>query len=102
MHRHHKAAIITIVATLGLDAVLGLAFAAAEHISAWHGLYCALGNGVTVGCDISPTRMGGYIVNFAEFITVVPLFAATFSLFTSGLTSTDVRRHIGRNKNGPE
>jgi NhaP-type Na+/H+ or K+/H+ antiporter len=87
----HRTALIVITAALALDALLGLAYSAAQHIPVWHGLYCALANAVTLGGDVSPTTPAGYWVNAAECVLVVPLFAATFSLFTSGLTAT----HIG-------
>lgn len=89
---HHRIALAVIAAALGLDALFGLLFAAAEHIAVWHGLYCALANAVTVGGDVAPTTPGGYVVNAGECLLVVPLFAATFSLFTSGLTAGHVRR----------
>ena len=87
---HHRAAMLTIAAAAVLDAACGLAFAAAEHIPAWHGLYCALANGVTVGGDIAPSTPAGYAVTAVECLLVVPLFGATFSLFTSGLTGSRI------------
>lgn len=88
---HHRAALVVIAAALGLDALFGWAFATVEHLTVWRGLFCALANAVTVGGDHSPTTVGGYLVTAAECLTVVPLFAATFSLFTSGLTAVHVR-----------
>jgi hypothetical protein len=87
---HHRRALVVIAAAVVLDAVLGLLFAAAEHVPPAHGLYCGLANAVTVGCDIAPRSVAGYVVSALECALVVPLFAATFSLFTSGLTSTHV------------
>jgi hypothetical protein len=47
---------------------------------------------VTVGGDVAPTTPGGWIVNATECLTVVPLVAASLSLFTSGLTAVHVQR----------
>lgn len=91
---HHRIALAVIAAAAVLDTVLGLAFAWAERIPAAHGLFCGLANAVTDGCDIAPRTAAGYVITAAEYLLVVPLFAATFSLFTSGLTSM----HIGRSE----
>jgi hypothetical protein len=88
---HHRIALIVIAAALVLDAGLGLGFAAAEHLPAWHGLFCGLANAVTDGGDVAPTNTAGYAVTAAEYVLVVPLFAATFSLFTSGLSAIHIR-----------
>ena len=88
---HHRIALIVILAAIVLDAGLGLAFAAAEHLPAWHGLFCGLANAVTDGGDVSPTNPAGYMITAAEYVLVVPLFAATFSLFTSGLSAIHIR-----------
>jgi hypothetical protein len=95
---HHRLALIVIGSALVLDAGLGVAYAAAMHIAVWHGLYCALANAVTLGGDVSPSNGWAYAVNAAECLTVVPLFGATFSLFTSGLTAGHVARAEGRIK----
>jgi hypothetical protein len=88
---HPRIALITIISALVLDAALGLAFAAAQHIAWWLGLYCALANAVTVGGTVVPSTPAGYAVTAAECALVVPLFAATFSLFTSSLSAVHVR-----------
>jgi hypothetical protein len=96
---HHRIALVVIGAAVVLDVALGLAFAGAEHIPVAHGLFCGLANAVTDGCDIPPRTPGGYLITAAEYLLVVPLFAATFSLFTSGLTSMHIRRSERRIKN---
>lgn len=88
---HHRIAAVTVTAAVTLDALLGYLFSVAQHIPVWHGLYCALANAVTVGGDVAPTTPAGYAVTAAECALVVPLFAATFSLFTSGLSAVQVR-----------
>lgn len=93
---HHRIALIVIAAALILDAACGLAFAGFQHIPAWHGLYDALANAVTLGGDVSPATPGAYAVNAVECLLIVPLFAAVFSLFTSGLTAQHVRKSESR------
>jgi hypothetical protein len=89
---HHRLAWLTIGAALVLDTLCGIAYGIAEHIGIWHGLYCALANAVTLGGDVSPVNTAGYVINTIECLTVVPLFAATFSLFTSALAAVHVRK----------
>jgi hypothetical protein len=92
----HRTALAVIGCAVTLDAGLGLAFAAAQHIALWLGLYCALANAVTVGGTVPPSAPWGYAVTALECALVVPLFAATFSLFTSGLTAVHVEAAEGR------
>ena len=88
---HHRIAVLTVTAALALDVVLGALYSlVTPRLPLWHGLYCALANAVTVGGDVTPVNGAGYAVQAAECALVVPLFAATFSLFTSGLTGTRV------------
>lgn len=86
-----------------MDFFLGLGFAYVTGIPLWHGLYCALANAVTLGGDVSPVNSAGYVVNALECMTVVPLFAATLALFTSGLTGNSldsaeerIKKHVER------
>lgn len=89
---HHKRAVQILCVTIALDAAFGLLYSSAERIPVLHGLYCALGTATTVGCDISPDNAFGYALMVAMMLTVVPLFAAVFSFFTSGLTSDHVEK----------
>jgi hypothetical protein len=100
---HHKIALLVVAAALALDGACGIAYAAAEHIAVWLGLYNALANAVTLGGDVPPANGWGHLVDACECFTVIPLFAATLSLFTSGLTEMHVvraehriRQHIDR------
>lgn len=94
----HQRALVVISVALVLDVVFGWCFAAAQHISVLIGLYCALANAVTVGGIITPSTTWGFVWTALECIMVVPLFAATFSLFTTGLTATHVRKSEKRIK----
>lgn len=87
---HHKRAIQVGAATIVLDAVLGVLVAVADHIPVWHGVYCALGTATTVGCDIAPRTGYTYAIFAVMMLTIVPLFTAIFSFFTSGLTADHV------------
>jgi voltage-gated potassium channel Kch len=95
----HRAALATIAAAAALDTAGGLAFAAAEHIPAADGLYWAVITATTIGYgDITPRTPAGHVLAVLVALTVVPLFAAAFSLFTSGLTSSHVKRSEERVK----
>jgi hypothetical protein len=104
---HHRLAALVVLAALILDTACGWLFAVAQQIPLWHGLFCALANAVTVGGDVPPSTPLGYAVTAVECALVVPLFAATFSLFTSGLTAThvhqataDIKRHVTQHLTG--
>jgi voltage-gated potassium channel len=89
--RHHRRALAVLSVAALLDAVLGLAFAAADHISVPDGLFFALTTATTVGYgDITAHGWLPHLLTVAMMLTVIPLFAAAFSLLTSGLTSTSV------------
>jgi hypothetical protein len=89
---HHRLAALVVLAALILDTVCGAVFSVAQQIPLWHGLFCALANAVTVGGNVPPSTPLGYAVTAVECALVVPLFAATFSLFTSGLTAVHVHQ----------
>jgi hypothetical protein len=112
MASHHRVAAQVIAAALGLDILLGALYSlVTPGLPLWHGWYCALANAVTVGGDVAPVNTAGYLLQAVECILVVPLFGASFSFFTSGLTAGSVadaeerikdhvngafRRHLGR------
>lgn len=87
---HPRIAVLTIIAAVVLDQLLGFGFALAQPLPLWHAEFCALANAVTDGGDVPPANGLAYAVTAAEYVLVVPLFAATFSLFTSGLSSIHV------------
>jgi voltage-gated potassium channel len=84
----HKRAIITIEVATVLDAFAGAAYAHVEHLHLGYGLYWAVATATTVGYgDVTPHTTAGHIIAVLVMITVIPLFAATFSLLTSALTA---------------
>ncbi len=106
---HRRLMVLILALALVLDAICGILYSYAEHIPKWHGLYCALANGVTVGCDVPPTTHYGFVINTAEFLLVIPLFGATFGLFTGLLADVHVRRaeerikqHVTDTVRGPD
>jgi hypothetical protein len=81
---------------LTLDLILGSLYSVAEHIPLWHGIFCGLANAVTDGGDVSPTNGFGYAITALEYVLVVPLFAAALSLFSSIVTTKDVKAHVDK------
>lgn len=90
----HRAAVRVILVALAADAVCGVLFSFAQRLPLWHGMYVALANAVTFGGDVPPSTPLGYAVNTIECLFVIPLFAATLSLFTSRLTGEHVKQHV--------
>lgn len=90
--RQHRRALVTLGVAACLDIAAGLLFAAVQHTTPGIGLYWALSTATTVGYgDITPHGTLAHLIASAAMLTVVPLFAATFSLLTSGLTAEHVR-----------
>lgn len=88
----HRRALVTIAIAATLDIAGGVAFATVEHRSIAVGLYWAVTTATTTGYgDVTPRTPVGHVIAVLVMLTVVPLFAATFSLLTSGLTAAHVR-----------
>jgi hypothetical protein len=95
MHRHHSAALGTVTAAVVLDAALGVWFGAADHIGIPDGLFFATTTATTVGYgDLTAHGWLPHLLAVTMMLTVIPLFAATFSLFTSGLASESVHARL--------
>lgn len=90
-----RGAIATVIGAAVLDVAGGLLFAWAEHIPVTSGLYWSVTTATTVGYgDINPSNPAGRVIAVMVMLTVIPLFGATFSLFTAGITTTRVREHV--------
>ncbi len=89
-----KAAFITIAVAVVVALLLGVVYAGVEHVPVWQGIYCTWMTALTVGGDVSPTGGAGHLVLAFAATLVIPLLAATFSLFTSLTTNALTRLHI--------
>ena len=88
-----RAAVYTIVSAVAFDLVGAVWFAATEHISVPTGIYWSVTTATTVGYgDITPHTHLGRVIAVLVMLTVIPLFAATFSLLTTSLTTMHVSR----------
>jgi hypothetical protein len=91
----HRTALATIGVAVVLDVVLGLLFSVSDHVPAWDGLYFSTVTATTVGYgDIIPHGWGPHVLAVLIMVTVIPLFGASFSLFTSGLSALRVHRAV--------
>lgn len=98
---HAKRALFVITTAFSLDAALGWLFAVMQHIPVIDGIYYAMTTASTVGYgDIVPTTPASKLITVVMEFTVIPLFAAAYSLMTAGLTTThittQVKRHIDK------
>jgi voltage-gated potassium channel len=85
---NRRAALVTIAGAVGFDLIGAVWFAAVEHLSVATGLYWSVTTATTVGYgDITPHTHIGRVIAVLVMLTVIPLFAATFSLLTTSLTA---------------
>ncbi|HET6909203.1 MAG TPA: potassium channel family protein [Mycobacteriales bacterium] len=88
-----RAAVYTIVAAAGFDLIGAVWFAAVEHLPVTTGIYWSVTTATTVGYgDITPHTHIGRFIAVLVMLTVIPLFAATFSLLTTSLTTMHVSK----------
>lgn len=93
----HRKAITTILLAAALDIVAAVGFSLVEHIGVWSAFYWSVTTATTVGYgDITPQTITGHVLAVGVMLTVIPLFAATFSLLTSTLTANHVSVHAHR------
>src|SRR5580698_9725797 len=85
---NRRAALYTIASAVAFDVVGAIWFAAVENISVASGFYWSVTTATTVGYgDITPHTSTGRVIAVLVMLTVIPLFAATFSLLTTSLTA---------------
>lgn len=93
----------TVLITAGsLDVLFGAWFAGAEHLAVVTGWYWAITTAVTVGSDVQPHNSLGRLITVLVALTVIPLFAATWSLITAKLASSRLDEVEGRLKRHAE
>lgn len=110
MNAHHRRAVLVIAVAACLDAAAGIAFGYAQHIGPWNGLYFATTTATTVGYgDITPHGWLAHLIALGIQLTVIPLFASSFSLMTSGFTSdqvhaakTEIKDHVTKQIRGTD
>ena len=90
---NRRAAIYTIIAAVAFDLIGAVVFAAVEHLSLPTGIYWSVTTATTVGYgDVTPHTHVGRFIAVLVMLTVIPLFAATFSLLTTTLTTGHVSK----------
>jgi voltage-gated potassium channel Kch len=90
---NRRSAVYTIVAAIAFDLLGAVWFASAEHQSVPTAIYWSVTTATTVGYgDITPHTHLGRVIAVLVMLTVIPLFAATFSLMTTSLTT----RHVSK------
>lgn len=83
-----RVAIYTILAAVGFDLIGAVWFAAVENIAVPTAIYWSVTTATTVGYgDVTPHTHVGRVIAVLVMLTVIPLFAATFSLLTTTLTT---------------
>ena len=93
MNGHHKAAAVTIAGAGVMACGLGAAFGAADQVGIWQGLYFGVTTATTTGYgDVTPRGWLPHVLAVALMITAIPLWSASFALFTSGLAGLHMDR----------
>ena len=90
-NRHHRRAIIVLAAAVILDVIFGIAYGIANHTGIGDGLYYATGVATTSGNSPAlPVGWLPHVLTVLMMATIIPLFAAAFSLVTTGLTANHI------------
>lgn len=84
-------ALLVIAAAAVLDAAAGCWFAAVEGLPVTSGLCYSLGIATTSGSSVPASGGMARLITALMQVTIIPLFGATFSLFTSGLSALHIR-----------
>lgn len=90
--KRQRGALYVVIAAILLDILCGIGFSFFQHVPLWSGLYWAEGEATTVGSRFVATTPWAEFDKAIVGLTVVPLFAATFSIFTTALTATHVHK----------
>jgi voltage-gated potassium channel len=88
-----RLALYTIVGAVAFDLLGAICFAAVENLSVPTAIYWSVTTATTVGYgDVTPHTHVGRVIAVLVMLTVIPLFAATFSLLTTSWTTKNVSR----------
>lgn len=91
--KHHQIAWLTISLAAVLDCLAGIWYAAVMGYPQTSGLCYALGVATTSGSSVpAGTSPQARLVTAVIQVTIIPLFGATFSLFTSALANIHIKR----------
>lgn len=94
LNRHHRSALRIVAVTAVMVVALGTLMGTAEHCGPLHGIYCTTGFATTAGCDLQLHGWQAYTLGELSMLLMIPLFAAVFSFFTSGITADHIdQRH---------
>jgi hypothetical protein len=95
MSPRHQMAWTILWLAAAMDSLGGIMFSAVEHVSFGLGQYWALTTATTVGYgDVTAHTVAGRLVSAVVMLTVIPLFAATFSLLTAGISAGKTKEHL--------
>lgn len=96
--KRQRGALYVVIIAVVLDVLCGFGFSYWQHVPVWAGLYWAEGEATTVGSRFVATTPWAEFDKAIVGLTVVPLFAATFSIFTTALTAVHVHKAEGNLK----
>lgn len=89
----HRRAVVILAIAGTLDMVSGVIFSITQHVAVGDGLFWAVGTATTAGSGtVAAVNPAGKVLAVVVMLTVIPLFAAAFSLVTSGITGGHVKR----------
>lgn len=98
-HSTKRHALVLVGLAIALVIAGAIAFAIAEHISIWLGLYWSVTTATTVGYgDVTPKTGAGHVIAVIVMLSTIPLIGAVFALWSGATAVARIRRmlHMGR------
>ncbi len=97
----HALGLVALAATIVV--LGGVAFALAEHISIWIGLYWSVTTATTVGYgDVTPHTPAGHIIAVVVMLSTIPMLGAVFAIWSGSVAAARVRRLLQMGRSFPE